>query len=105
MTSENIKRFNILYTFSLNGSNEDMLYESIFKWSLNNSIDLIWANSNNSNKIKNFEKILPNKFNKTINFASWSQNKKIHEKLKLGLNNSQGIDSDNDIVSFDDNYL
>ena len=30
---------------------------------------------------------------------------KLHEELKLGLNNSQGIDSDNDIISIDDKYL
>ena len=105
LTSDSIKRLHILYTYSLNGSNEDILYESIFKWSLDNSIDLIWANSNSSNQIKKFKKILPNNFSKSMNFASWSENKKIHEKLKLGLNNSQGIDSDNDIVSFDDNYF
>ena len=31
--------------------------------------------------------------------------KKIHEKLRLGLANSQGIDSDNDTISLDDDYL
>ncbi len=40
-----------------------------------------------------------------MKFASWSADKKIHEKLRLGLANSQGIDSDNDTISVDDNYL
>ena len=40
-----------------------------------------------------------------MNFASWSSNKKIHEKLQLGLANSQGIDSDNDTISLVDEYL
>ena len=40
-----------------------------------------------------------------MNFASWSSDKEIHEKLKLGLHNSHGIDSDNDIISLDDDYL
>ena len=35
----------------------------------------------------------------------WSADKKIHEKLQTGLVNSQGIDSDNDIISLDENYL
>ena len=38
-----------------------------------------------------------------MKFTSWSADKKIHEKLRLGLANSQGIDSDNDIISLDDN--
>jgi len=104
-TSKNIKRLHILYTFYLNNSEEDNLFRSIFKWSLQNSVDLIWANSNNAKMIKKFEKIFPNRFTKPINFASWSADKKVHEKLKLGLNNSHGIDSDNDIISLDDDYL
>ena len=40
-----------------------------------------------------------------MNFASWSADKKIHEKLQTGLVNSQGMDSDNDIISLDENYL
>ena len=39
-----------------------------------------------------------------MNFASWSADKEIHKKLKLGLNNVQGIDSDNDIISLGDKY-
>ena len=35
----------------------------------------------------------------------WSADKKIHETLQTGLVNSQGIDSDNDIISLDENYL
>ena len=103
--SENIKRLHILYAYYLNRSEEEILFRSIFKWSLNNSVDLIWANSNNSEIIRKFEKILPNRFTKSMHFASKSSNKIVHEKLKLGLSNSQGIDSDNDIVSIDDNYL
>ena len=54
---------------------------------------------------KKFEKILMKRFTKPMKFASWSADKKIHEKLWLGLENSQGIDSDNDTISVDDNYL
>ena len=55
--------------------------------------------------IKKIEKALTNRFTKLMNFASWSADKKIHEKLQTGLVNSQGIDSDNDIISLDENYL
>ena len=40
-----------------------------------------------------------------MTFTSWSADKKIHEKLRLGPANSQGINSDNDTISVDDNYL
>lgn len=103
--SNQIKRLNILYLLSINESDENLLLNAIFDWSLNNSIDLIWANTNNSEQIKKFKNILPEKFNKSMNFASWSSDEKVHEELKLGLNNSQGIDSDNDIISIDDKYL
>ena len=46
-----------------------------------------------------------NRFTKPMKFTSWSADKKIHEKLQTGLVNSQGIDSDNDIISLDENYL
>ena len=105
VTTGYIKRLNILYTFYLNDSDEENLFRSIFKWALYNSIDLVWANSNNEKLIKKSEKIFTNRFTKSMNFASWSSDKKIHEKLQLGLSNSQGIDSDNDTISLDDNHL
>ena len=103
--TENIKRLHILYTFYLNSSEEGHLLSSIFKWALYNSVDLVWANSNNGELIKKSERIFTNHFTKSMNFASWSSDKKIYEKLRLGLSNSQGIDSDNDIISLDDDYL
>ena len=60
-------------------------------------------NSNKEELRKKFEKTLINRFTKPMKFTSWSADKKIHEKLRLGLANSQGIDSDNDIISLDDN--
>ena len=104
-TSKNIKRLHIIYAFCLNSPDEESLFCSIFKWALYNSIDLVWANSNNKELIKKIEKVLTNRFTKPMNFASWSADKKIHEKLRLGLANSQGIDSDNDTISLVDEYL
>lgn len=100
-----IKRLNILYTFYLNDSDEENLFCSIFRWALNNSVDLVWSNSNNKELIKKTEKVFTNQFSKSMNFASCSSDKKIHEKLKLGLFDSQGIDSDNDPILLEENYL
>ena len=101
----NIKRLHILYTYHLNISEEENLFHLIFKWALYNSVDLVWANSNNEELIKKSKKTFTSRFTKSMNFASWSSDKKIHEKLRLGLANSQGIDSDNDTISLDDDYL
>ena len=89
----------------MNNSEEENLFLLIFKWALYNSVDLVWANSNNGELIKKSERIFTNHFTKSMNFASWSSDKKIYEKLRLGLSNSQGIDSDNDIISLNDDYL
>ena len=105
VTAKNIRRLHILYTFYLNSSDEENLFCSIFKWALYNSVDLVWANSNNEELIKKSEKIFTSHLTKSMNFASWSSDKKIHEKLRLGLANSQGIDSDNDTILLDDDYL
>ena len=105
VTTGNTKRLHILYSYYLNNSDEINLFYSIFKWALHNSIDLVWANSSDKEQIKKYEKILTKNFTKSMNFASWSSNKIIRKKLQLGLHNSQGIDSDNDIILLDDNHL
>jgi hypothetical protein len=89
---ENIKRLNVLYTYSLDEPDEEELFTKITNWSLNNNIDLIWA----VQRKKEFKKIFPKLINKPINFASWSSNNKISEVLQNGLLDSQGIDSDID---------
>ena len=82
---------------------QDEILLSMMKWCLYNSIDLVWANSNSTQLIKKLNVILPPKYSKFINFASWSSDKGIHDKLKNGLDNVQAIDSDNDLNSFDEN--
>ena len=102
--SKNIKRLNILYTYGSDDLEEN-LFHKIFHWSLNNSIDLIWANSNNHELLKKYEKVFTARFNKTMNFASFSYNENIKNKLKLGFADNQAIDSDNDIILLDNNCL
>ena len=51
--TNNIKRLNILYFFCSDSSKEDYLFLIIYKWALTNSIDLLWANSNDQNFINN----------------------------------------------------
>jgi len=89
---ENIKRLNILYTYSTDKPQKDELYILIINWAINNGIDLVWAIDRNIE----FENIFPKLLSKSINFASWSSDKKIFEKLQIGLLDPQGIDSDID---------
>ena len=89
---ENIKKLNILYTYSADRLQENELFVQIINWSINNNIDLIWAVSRNTD----FENIFPKIFNRSLQFASWSSDEKIFKTLQNGLSNLQGIDTDND---------
>ena len=89
---ENIKKLNILYTYSADKPQENELFVQIINWSINNNIDLVWAVSRNTD----FENIFPKIFNRSLQFASWSSDEKIFKTLQNGLSNLQGIDTDND---------
>ena len=102
--NKKVKRLNILYCYSLydlRGLNEETLIKLIYKWALDNSVDLIWANSNVQDIIKRYENIFTNKFTKNLNFASWSLNKKTHPELS----DLQAVDSDNDTSLINDSNL
>ena len=99
--NKNVKRLNILYCYNLNDSNEEILIKLVYKWALDNSVDLIWGNSNEKDVIKKYEKIFTNRFTKNLNFASWSVNKKIQPDLS----DLQAVDSDNDTSLINDSNL
>ena len=89
---ENIKKLNILYTYSTDKPQKNELFILIINWAINNDIDLVWAVNTNTEFENIFSKIL----SKSINFASWSLDQKISETLQNGLLDPQGIDSDID---------
>ena len=90
--SENIKKLNILYIYSINKPQESELFVQIINWAINNDIDLVWAINSN----EKFENIFPKLLNKSVNFASWSSDEKTSKILQNGLLDPQGIDSDVD---------
>jgi len=87
-----IKRLNILYTYSTDTHLENELYVQILNWALDHNIDYIWAISRN----KELNNIFPKIFNKPLQFASWSSDTEILKTLQNGLIDLQGIDTDND---------
>ena len=102
--TNNIKRLNILYFFCSDSSKQDYLFLIIYKWALTNSIDLLWANSNDQNfinKLKEFFKVISVK---PLTFASYSSDKLINKALKNGINNICAADSDNDIFQINNSY-
>ena len=102
--TNNIKRLNILYFFCSDSSKEDYLFLIIYKWALINSIDLLWANSNDQNfinKLKEFFKVI---LVKPLTFASYSSNELINKTLKNGISNIYAADSDNDIFQINNSY-
>jgi hypothetical protein len=102
--TNNIKRLNILYFFCSDSSKEDYLFLIIYKWALTNSIDMLWANSNDQNfiyKLKDFFKAISVK---PLIFASYSSDELINKALKNGINNICAADSDNDIFQIKNSY-
>ena len=92
----NVKRLNILYTYSTEEPQENELYLKITNWAINNNIDLLWA-INSSAKLEN---TFPKFFNKPLKFASWSKDEKVLNILKNGLLDLQGIDTDTDSCTY-----
>ena len=91
-----VKRLNILYTYSTDLPLENELFILIINWALNNDIDFVWAINKNTELNSFFPKIL----NKSLQFASWSSDKKTFKKLGNGLLDLQGIDTDNESCLF-----
>jgi len=89
---KNIKKLNILFTYSTTELHESGIYMQIINWAIENNIDLVWA----INNTKNLKNIFPKFLSKSVNFASWSADEKISKILQNGLLDSQGIDSDVD---------
>ena len=63
-------------------------------WSLENEIDLVWGVKTGKND--NIDNLFDKKFQKTLNFASWSSDESINKMLRNGLSNVEAIDSDID---------
>ena len=87
-----VKRLNVLYTYSTDKIYENEIYCHIANWAINNDIDVLWA-INRSNELGN---IFPKMFNKPLKFAAWSSDEKILKVLENGLLDLQGIDTDTD---------
>ena len=90
--TKNIKKLNILYTYTTGSPKENELYLQILNWSFNNNIDVVWTIS----KSPELQKLFPKILNKSVQYASWSSDEQIHNVLKNGLLDLQGIDTDID---------
>ena len=97
----NLKRFNILYSYINNPADRE-IYDLIIDWSIKNKIDYIWYINNQENIFFKETEITSKFLKKKINFACWSEDKAILSNLKKGLSNSHGFDSDIDSILFKD---
>ena len=98
VNSKGIRRLNIIMHFYLNKTCELKMYYSLFKWSLENNIDLVWSCLTDENLIKNLEVLFPKKFTKTITIAVTSADKNIELELEKKPLEIQGVDSDIDSI-------
>ena len=102
--TNNRKKLTVVSSFCSDFSKEHYLFLTIYKWALTNSIDLLWANSNDQNfinKLKEFFKVISAK---PLTFASYSSDELINKALKNGINNICAADSDNDIFQINNSY-
>ena len=67
-------------------------------WAINNNIDLVWAIKRGSDET--LKDVFPNKFKKSLTFASWSSSQNVLRGIKDEPCNSEGIDSDIDSRMF-----
>ena len=95
-SQDKIKRLNILYTNTAN--NEEGIFKTVIKWSIENKIDFIWYLNSKFNNSNNIFSIF---YKKNINFAFNSSSSDLSQTLEKGLVNVQGIDSDIDYTSRD----
>ena len=95
-SQDKIKRLNILYTNTAN--NEEGIFKTVIKWSIENKIDFIWYLNSKFNNSNNIFSIF---YKKNINFAFNSSSSDLSQALEKGLVNAQGIDSDIDYASRD----
>ena len=93
-SKKGINRLNILFTYFIDQSYENEIFQIILSWSVDNNIDLLWAIR--KKEIDLFEKVFPKKFTKPVTFACWSSEQDNLKFLSNGLDNVQGIDSDLD---------
>ena len=77
-------RLNVLYSYISDPSNNE-IYESLINWSIDNKIDYIWYINNQENIFLKETEILSKFFEKKMNFACWSEDKKMLTYLKKGL--------------------
>jgi len=95
------KKLNIIFSSYENSNFKLLLNESILRWSLDNNVDIVWLSINKLKFENTYEKILKKNFKLT--FACNSKNSMISNNMLKDINNIQGIDSDTDVLSYNNN--
>ena len=95
------KKLNIIFSNYENSNFELLLNQSIVSWSIKNNVDIVWLSvnklQNKNNTHKTFKKNFP------LTFACNSKNSLISNEVLKNINNIQGVDSDTDILSYNNN--
>ena len=98
---KNQKRLNIIFSKCQNIDAEILLSKNIINWSINNDIDIVWLNSNDTKNKIILKKLFP--YVSKINFVCNSDGNLLNKNDLKKIQGIQAIDGDNDIL-FSNNY-
>ncbi len=100
---QNKMKLNIIYSQFNNLKDEELLNKNLINWAMDNNIDIIWLCINNINKNNNYKKFYTRNFK--INFMCNSFDDTFKKENLIDLSNIEGIDSDNNIISFNNHNI
>jgi hypothetical protein len=92
------KKLNIIFSNYENSNYELLLNQSIVRWSIKNNVDIVWLSVNKLEN-KNISKKFFNR-NFKLTFACNSKDSSIPNEMLKNISDIHGIDSDTDILSY-----
>ena len=95
------RKLNIIFSNYESSNFKLLLNQSILRWSIDNNVDIVWLSINKFESENNYKKIFKKNFKLT--FACNSKNSIVSNDMLKDINNIQGIDSDTDILSYNNN--
>jgi len=98
----NKKKLNIIHSNFENDNYKSIILNSVMNWSINNNVDIIWLSLNKTSDIKNLEKFFNLKFN--LIFACNSYKSSLEKNELRSIVNLEGIDSDLEILNYNNNF-
>lgn len=96
------KKLNIIHSNYENDNYKSIILSNIINWAVNNDIDIIWLSLNQITDSKKLEKVFKINFN--LIFACNSFNSSLEKNELRSIVNLEGVDSDLEILNYNNDY-